>query len=139
MAESAGVIGESDLASGMLDGEESFLQQILDSKYEKQDLLAVLDAQKHLTVDQRRLLEQTLLKHEMLFQGTLGEWPDLEVDIKLKSGSKLYHCQKPFRIPHIYHETPKKEVERLVEIGMLKRASGDLDWAAQLHYSQERW
>ena len=96
MKESAGVIGEPDAAADLLDGEESFLQQILDSKYEKQDLPAVSKAQEHLSTDQRKLLEQTLMKHEILFQGKLGEWPDVEVDVKLKPGSTPYHCQKPF-------------------------------------------
>jgi hypothetical protein len=130
MKESAGVIGEPDTAADLLDGDKSFLQQILDSKYEKQDLFAVSKAQEHLSSDQRRLLEQTLMKHEILFQGNLGEWPDVEVNVKLKPGTIPYHCQRPFRIPHIYLETLKKEVDRLVEIGVLELASGESAWAA---------
>ena len=128
MEAAATMIGEPDMATILND--ESYLQQILDSKYEKQDLLKVSNAQEHLTVDQRRLLEQTLMKHELLFSGTLGEWPDLEVDVELKPGSKPYHCQRPYRIPHFYLETLKKEVDRLVQLGVLEEAHGDSPWAA---------
>ena len=70
------------------------------------------------------------MKHEILFQGKLGEWPDVEVNVKLKPGTIPYHCQRPFRILHFYLETLKKEVDRLVEIGVLELASGESAWAA---------
>jgi len=111
MQQVGGMIGEPDVAQDVLDGEESFLQQILDSKYEKQDLLAVSKAQGHLSLDQRWLLEETLMKHDACFDGMLRKWPDLKVEVKLKPHSKPYHCQKPFQIPHVYLEMFKKEVD----------------------------
>jgi hypothetical protein len=53
MKESAGVIGEPDVAADLLDGNKSFLQQILDSECEKQDLFVASKAQGHLSSDQQ--------------------------------------------------------------------------------------
>ena len=32
-----------------------------------------------------------------------------------------FHCQRLFRIPHVHMATLKKEVDRLVEVGVLKQ------------------
>jgi hypothetical protein len=63
--------------------EESYLQPIFESNYEKQDLHKVAEAQQHLTVNQRRQLEDLLRRHEKLFDGTLRKWNGVEVDIEL--------------------------------------------------------
>jgi hypothetical protein len=94
------------------------------------EIAAVATAQNHLTADQQKQLEITLREHEVLFLGTLGEWPDVEVDVQLIHGEQPYHCRKPFRIPHIYIDTLKKEVERLVGIGVLEPVHEESDWAA---------
>jgi hypothetical protein len=55
MMEAAMTIGDaetSDVLESLLDEDKSYQQQILDSKYEKQDLLAVSVAQTHLMVEQ---------------------------------------------------------------------------------------
>jgi RNase H-like domain found in reverse transcriptase/Integrase zinc binding domain/Reverse transcriptase (RNA-dependent DNA polymerase) len=99
-------------------------QQILESKYEKQDLLRVAKDQSHLTKEQQELLHKVLAKYEDLFRGTLGEWPDEEISVELTPDAVPYHCGKPIRIPHVHLETLKKEVQRLVEIGVLEVVDG---------------
>ena len=104
--------------------EEVYAQQILDSKYEKQDMLKVAEDQKHLSKDKRKALHALLDKYQDLFQGTLGEWPDDYVSVELKKDTVPYHCGKPIRIPHIHLETLKKEVQRLIDIGVLEPVDG---------------
>ncbi len=121
----------NDLMEGDLIGyDESFVAKILDSKYEKQDLPAVADQQKHLSPDQRDKLLKVLRKHERLFSGKLGVWKGETVDIELRPNAQPYHCRRPMRIPHIHLPTLKKETERLVDIGVLERTKGDSPWCA---------
>ena len=103
---------------------ESHAQQIMDSKYEKQDLLRVARDQKHLSVDERDALHKLFTQYQDLFAGTLGEWPDEEVSVELTKDAIPYHCGKPIRIPHIHLETLKTEVQRLVDIGVLEVVDG---------------
>ena len=48
--------------------------------------------------------------------------------IELKKDAKPFHG-KPFPVPRIYLETLRKEVDRLVEIGVLKRQPSS-EWAS---------
>ena len=50
------------------------------------------------------------------------------VNFDLKPDAKPFHGQ-PFPVPHIYKETIKKEVLRLVEIGVLKPIQ-ESEWAS---------
>jgi hypothetical protein len=122
----------------LIDGEEiamdenRCLQPILESKYEKQDIRAVAEAQKHLTVNQRRQLEEVLRQHERLFDGKLlvGKWNGVTVDIELKPDATPYQCKRPTRIPQIHLETLKKEKQRLCLIGVLEKTHGTNPWCA---------
>jgi len=69
-----------------------------------------------------------LLQHERLFDGTLGDWDTTPVSLDIKPGEKPYHG-KAYPIPHIYEQTLKKEVERLISIGVLEKCS-DSEWAS---------
>ena len=77
-----------------------------------------------MATEQREALFNVLEKYEDLFQGTLGEWPGEEVSVELAPDATPYHCGQPIRIPHIHMETLKKEVDRLVEIGVLEVVDG---------------
>lgn len=103
--------------------EEHLAQQIMDSKYEKQDLLRVAKDQTHLSEEQRDQLHTLLEQYETLFEGGLGAWPDDEgeVSIELRADAQPYHCGKPIRVPHFHLETLRKEVNHLVEIGVKGR------------------
>ena len=56
----------------------------------------------------------------MLFDGTLGDWKLKPVSLELRKGSVPYST-RPYPILEKYFKTTCKEVERLCEIGVLKR------------------
>ena len=52
------------------------------------------------------------------FQGTRGKWKGNPVTLELVEGAKPFYS-KPYKIPKAYEKTTKKEVDRLVQIGLL--------------------
>ena len=104
------------------------VQKILDSNYHTADLKEVANSQTHLSSQERQELYELLMEFEDLFDGTLGEWTQEECKLELKPDAKPYHA-RAFPIPKIHLETLKKEVERLCEIGVLKRVNRS-EWAA---------
>ena len=69
-----------------------------------------------------------LKKFEHLFDGSLGDFDTSLVHLDLKEGAKPYHG-KAFPVPHIHKETFKREIERLVSLGVLRKCS-DSEWGA---------
>jgi RNase H-like domain found in reverse transcriptase len=104
------------------------IRKILDAKYQATDLKKVCSAQSHLQYQQQRKLFDLLNKFSHLFDGTLGKWNQDPIKLELKEGATPYHAQ-PFPIPKCHAETLKMEVERLVEIGVLKKVNRS-EWAA---------
>jgi hypothetical protein len=102
--------------------------KILDSKYEKANLPELVNEYSHLTVYQRHKLLDLLQEFEELFDGTLGDWDTEPVSLKLKPDAKPFHG-RAFPVPHIHLKTLKKEMERLCEIGVLKRQPVS-EWAS---------
>ena len=93
--------------------------KILDAKYEKADLQAVIKNNcTHLTLEDQRILLDLLKEFEELFDGTLGDWNTKPVSFELKEGAKPYQG-RAFPIPQVHKDTIKKEVNRLVELGVL--------------------
>jgi len=102
--------------------------KLSDAKYDKANLPKIgNDNCKHLPVRQCNALLSLLLQHEELFNGTLGDWQGDEVNFELKPEAKLSHG-RPFPVPHFHKDTIKKEVKRLVEIGVLKLIQ-ESEWA----------
>ena len=60
-----------------------------------------------------------LPKYEKIFDGTLGHFQTDPVRFDLNLGAKSYRG-KAFPIPHAPKAVFKQEVERLVELGVLK-------------------
>ena len=104
------------------------LKKILDAKYEAADLDQVCASQDELTSEQQHQLCELLGKHESLFDGTLGTWTGSKVKLELLDGAKPYHA-RAFPIPRVHLETLKVEVDRLVQLGVLKRVNRS-EWAA---------
>jgi hypothetical protein len=103
--------------------------QILDTKYNKADQgLVVRDNCKHLKVDQQKKLQQLLMKYELLFDGTLGDWKTKPVSFQLKECACPYHS-RAFPVTKIHKDTHIKEVNRLVKVGVLKWQPA-LEWAS---------
>ncbi len=74
--------------------------EILDAKYEKADLPAIIRENcSHLTASNREKLLSVLLKFKLLFNGTLGDWKLPPVSFELKEGMKPCHG-RPYPITH---------------------------------------
>jgi hypothetical protein len=106
----------------------NFVMQILDAKYKKADLQSIVrDNCKHISADQQKKLLQLLKKYEMLFDGILGGWKTKPVSFQLREGVSPYHGQA-FPVLRIHEDIIIKEVERLCELGVLKRQPAS-EWA----------
>ena len=96
------------------------LIQILDAKYEKANLRAIVedDCNKHISAPDKASLLELLQEFEELFDGTLGDWDCDPVLLELKEGAMSHHG-RPFPIPKKHLETTKKEIQRLCDLGYL--------------------
>jgi hypothetical protein len=102
--------------------------KILDAKYEKADLPAIIrDNCSHLKASNREKLLSVLLKLELLFDGTLGDWKLPPVSFELKEGMKPYHGRS-YPIQHKHKAVLMKEIKRLCNIGVLEWQPS-LQWA----------
>ena len=104
------------------------LSKIIDNDYKKASLQEVVDGHNHLTKDEKQQLFTLLERHEHLFDGSLGQWTHPDYHLELKPDVKPYHA-KAFPVPRVHMETLKKEVERLCDVGVLKRVNRS-EWAA---------
>ncbi len=103
--------------------------EILDAKYDKVNLPEIVkDNCSHLEPSQQMKLLSLLLDYESLFDGTLGDWNQPPVSVKMKEGAKPYYG-RPYPIPQIHKATQMKEINRLESIGALKRQSSS-QWAS---------
>ena len=94
--------------------------KILDSRYRKANIKSVVQGALHLNDKQRDMLYKLLIRYEDVFDGTLGEWKTEPVDFELIDGAQP-HSQRHYPVPHLYKETFKKELDRLVKLGVLER------------------
>ena len=69
--------------------------------------------------DEQLSIYRLLKKHENMFNGTLRNYTNTEYRIDLLEGAQPYHT-KPFPIPKVHEETLRTEINRLVNIGVLK-------------------
>ena len=92
--------------------------KILDSDYKKADLEEIAFSAEQLHKDEQLMLLNLLKEFEDLFDGTLGKWRTEPVHIELKEGAKPV-SSRYYPVPHVNKETFKKELLRLVEIGVL--------------------
>ena len=104
------------------------LKRILDAKYEAADLNDVCQQQTELNDEEKQKLLRLLNKYQHLFDGTLGKWTGSKVELELNEGATPYHA-RAFPIPRVHLETLKLEVNRLCELGVLKRVNRS-QWAA---------
>ncbi len=94
--------------------------EILDAKYEKGDLPAIIRENcSHLKASDREKLLSVLLRFELLFDSTLGDWKLLPVSFELKDGIKPYHG-RPYPIPYKHKAVLMKEIKRQCNIGVLE-------------------
>ena len=111
-----------------LDQETERIKKILDAKYVPANLHEVVSLQTQLQADQQAKLLKLLQKYEILFDGTLGKWTGTKVNLELNEGATPYHARS-YPVPRVHLQTLKMEVERLCELGVLKRVNRS-QWAA---------
>jgi hypothetical protein len=104
------------------------IKQILDAKYEPANLDEITASCTHLTNEEQYELNSLLKKYESLFDGTLGIWKGENYDIELRKDAKPYHS-RAYPIPRIHEQTLRHEVDRLCQIGVLKKVNRS-EWAA---------
>jgi len=104
------------------------VKRILDAKHDKADVEKICEEQAELDKQQREQPAVLLRKCEALFDGQLGRWHGQEVKLELQKGAKPYHA-RACNTPRCHTQTLKAEVERLVKIGVLKKANRS-EWAA---------
>jgi hypothetical protein len=97
--------------------------QILDARYAKADLREIVDSISTINLQEKENYFQFLKKYEHHVDTT-----DVNLDLKINVNS--YH-DKAFPVPKMYHNTLKKEIERLVQLGFLKWFSYS-EWAAPM-------
>jgi hypothetical protein len=92
----------------------------LDAKYEKADFPAIARENcSHLQASDREKLLSMLLRFELLFNGTLGDWNLMPVSFELKEDMKPHHG-RPYPIQHKHKAVLMKEIKQLCNIGVLE-------------------
>jgi hypothetical protein len=82
--------------------------EILDAKYEKADLPAIIRENcSHLKALDREKLLSVLLRFELLFDGTLDDWNLPPASFELGEGMKPYHG-RPYPITHNTQSRPRE-------------------------------
>ena len=104
------------------------IKRILDAKYEPANLEEIVANHDHLSDEEKEGLYSLLKKYESLFDGSLGTWKGEDYNIELRSDATPYHA-RAFPIPRIHEQTLRHEVDRLCEIGVLKKVNRS-EWAA---------
>ena len=88
----------------------------LDQKVVLQDHLP-----QHLTTRQQQMLLALLQRHRPLFEGRLALAKNIRpIHITLKDGTQPIAC-RPYPIPHALEAATRREIERLVKIGVLAK------------------
>ena len=106
---------------------DSFASNIAESTYDGMNVDNVIKENcSHLTKEQQKDLRELLLQHEKLFDGTLRTYTDKKMDIELlPEASAVY--RRPYSVPQLHMEVFRKELQRLCDIGVLKRC-GPSEW-----------
>ena len=116
---------EEELGDDWLDSYAT--TEILDARYEKANLSQVVKDQTHLNEIQQKDLRHLFKTHKALFGGTLGVYPHKKFHIEVEKDAQPKHS-RPYAVPHVHLETFKKELEHLIELGVLE-PQGTSEWA----------
>jgi hypothetical protein len=110
--------------------------RILDADYRKVEVDPFVEELKHLTMDEKQILGQTLKKFPTLFGGGLGMLNIKPVRLEIIDETKPYHA-RPFPVSQSLEATTKKEMKRLTDIDVFNRSS-DSEWAAPTFIQSKR-
>jgi hypothetical protein len=82
----------------------------------------MVDECTNLTKSEQEGLFTLLDKYQDLFDGTLGTWKTTPVELELKPDVKPYHG-KAYPVPHSQEKKLRKEVKRMVELGVMRKVN----------------
>ena len=82
----------------------------------------------HLSPNEQERLLNVLRNFEGLFGGTLGTWKTPPVDLDLKDDA-IPVCSCPYPVQRVHEAIFRKEVERLVKLGVLEELN-DSEWGS---------
>jgi transposase InsO family protein len=106
---------------------DAFTTSIAESEYDGMNIDQVLqDNCEHLTAEQKEDLRTLFNKHYKLFDGKLRTYTDAKMDIELQPHAVPVY-RRPYSVPRVHMELFRKELNRLVEIGVLERC-GPSEW-----------
>ena len=107
---------------------QCFATEILDAKYDFTDVKDVVKTITHLNPQQRADILAVLQKHQKMFDGSLGVYPHKKFYIEIDPNAKPVYA-RPYAVPRIHLSVFKKELDHLVEIGVLKHQQ-ESEWAS---------
>ena len=103
---------------------------ILEAKYDRVNVMEVIEKQTHLTRQQRKDLLGQLQKFNKLFDGSLGKYPHHKIHLELAPGARPVHS-RPYPVARLHEKVFRKELQHLCEIGVLTKVGGT-EWAAPM-------
>ena len=101
---------------------------ITSANYVKADIRKVVQDIDTLTNPQKRIVEHSFGKYQLLFDGKLGLARVPPIALQLKPAARP-HQGRPYPIPQAHYSIVKKEIERLEQLGVLRRTS-PTGWAS---------
>ena len=100
--------------------------QIKDADYDSVDVADVVRSCTHLSQQQQNSLFEILSKHSKLFDNELKVFPDEQISLDIDP-SVPPSQSRAYPVPHSHLDVFKKELDRLVKIGVLER-TGRSSW-----------
>ncbi len=100
-----------------------YASEFIDTKYGQVSTDDVTKQLTHLTADQQNDMKVLFWDFKKLFDGTLGIYPHWKFHIDSIPGAKPRHS-RPYPVPRIHLAAFKKELDRLVEIGVPSPTGG---------------
>ena len=85
----------------------------------------------HLADSEKELLRALMHKFSSLFDGSLGVWKTLPVDLELKDPkAKPFHARS-YPVPQSQEQKLKDEINRLIGFGVLRKIN-DSEWGSPM-------
>lgn len=108
--------------------QDNFAATILDAKYDGATPEEVANQQRHLTPAQREDVRRLVAKYPKLFSNQLRMYPHRKIHLEIDPNATPKHF-RPYSVARTHMEVFKKELDRLVAIGVLRQC-GATEWAA---------
>ena len=128
---------DSDIGNDQVIDGDAYASEINVSKYESADINKVVRGCTHLSQEQQNQLYEVLIKYPVLFNNELGTYPDERIHLDLQPDA-VPHCQpRAYTVPYNHRPIFKAELDRLVNIGVLEKASHS-EWIAGTFISPKK-